>query len=536
LHTHRGMVMSQNGMVASDHTLASWAGAKVLSMGGNAMDAAIATAAVTNVVLPQSCGLGGDAFILYYDSSSKKVTGFNGSGKAPLGAHREYFVEKGFKTMPMEGILSAAVPGQVSAYYSAHERFATWPMEKLFAQAISYAEQGFPVAERTSSDFKGAISKLQKYPSTAKVFLKNGTPPKPGEILVQKDLAETLRTIAGKGEKEFYKGELFEKFMATSKEQGGLFEGEEWMSHQTDVYEPISTTYRGYEIFENNPPSQGLIVLEGLNILEGFEVQDSLSGDAIHYMVEAKKRAYADRLKYMGEPFNAQIVKTLISKSYADFQRKGINPLKVSKGNLAGDPLRFSGNTTYFCVVDKDGNSVSWIHSLSHKFGSGLVAEGTGVLLNNRAGRGFSLVKDHPNVIAPGKKTMHTLNCWLALENGKPRWVGGTPGGDGQPQWNIQLLSHLIDGHMTPQQAVEAPRWLHHPGTDPSAIDQPWELRMEARFDKATVEQLIKKGHSIQMLGDWAVGGRAQIIEIKSENGVFLGGSDTRSDGMAIGI
>jgi gamma-glutamyltranspeptidase/glutathione hydrolase len=535
LHTHRGLVMSQNGMVASENTLSSWAGAKVLSMGGNAMDAAIATAAVTNVVLPQSCGLGGDTFILYYDSSSKKVTGFNGSGKAPLRAHRKYFVERGFKTMPLEGILSVAVPGQVSAYCSAHEMFATWPMEKLFAQAISYADLGFPVAERTSSDFKGAISKLQKYPSTANVFLKNGKPPKPGEILFQKDLAKTLRTIAREGDKVFYKGELFEKFMDTSKKQGGLFEGEEWVEHQTEVYEPISTTYRGYEIFENTPPSQGLIVLEGMNILEGFEIENSLSGDAIHYMVEAKKRSYADRLKYMGEPFNDQIVETLISKSYADFQRKGIDPLKVSNGDLAGNPLQFSGNTTYFSVVDKEGNSVSWIHSLSHKFGSGLVAEGTGVLLNNRAGRGFSLVKGHPNVIAPGKKTMHTLNCWLVLKNGNPRWVGGTPGGDGQPQWNIQLLSHLIDGHMNPQQAVEAPRWLHHPGTDPTTVNEPWELRMEARFDTSTVQQLQKKEHSIQMIGDWAAGGRAQIIEIEPRNGVIFGGSDPRSDGTAIG-
>jgi len=533
--THQELVCSGNGMVATGHPLSSWAGAKVLSEGGNAMDAAIAAATVMNVVTPNLCGIGGDAFILYYDAKSKEVIEFNGSGKAPLGASREYFLNKGFKKMPLDGILSAAVPGQVDAICHAH-KYASKSLEDLFSFAIDYAENGFPISNRTATEIYNHQERLKKDSNAKQIFFKNGKPLDKGDYLFQKDLAKTLKEISTKGKEYFYKGEFFEQLMDFSAEEKGLFQGEEWFNHQTRIIRPIRTTYRGFEIYETTPPSQGYMLLEGMNILENLSISNSLSYNETRYMIEIKKRVFHNRLKYMGDPFNSELINQLISKEHAkdEYEKIKLNMREMTLASMKNE--WFSEDTTYLTVADQMGNVVSWIHSLSEDFGCGRIVDGTGVFLNNRAGRGFSLVKDHPNVVAPGKKTMHTLNCWLVLENGKPKWTGGTPGGDGQVQWNMQLLSHLIDSGMNPQQAVEAPRWLHFPGTDPETIDEASELRIESHFDKQIVQKLQTAGYAVKVIDPWTIGGNAQIIEIDQKNGVFYGGSDLREDGMAIGI
>src|SRR5699024_7392835 len=496
MQTHRGAVISNNGMVASGHPLASWAGADILSKGGNAMDAAIATASVSNVVLPHLCGLGGDAFILYYDADKNKVTEFNGSGVAPYGAHRDWFIERGYKKMSLDGILSVFVPGQVSALCSAGQ-FANYPLLELLSHAITYAEKGFPISKRASDMIFKNAARLRKNKDSKKIFFKNGKPLKAGDILIQKDLAKTFRKIGERGKDTFYKGEIFEKIMRFSNRQGGLFEGGEWTNHETEMHEPLISTYKGHKIIETSPPSQGYLVLVGLNILEKFNIQDSLSAEAIHYMVEIKRRIISNLLKYLGEPFDKKLIDVLISKNHAEIESKKINLNEISKHDIARSMPAFFEDTTYFSVVDKKGNAVSWIHSLSEDFGCGVIPEGTGALLNNRAGRGFNLIENHPNVIASGKKTMHTLNCWMVFKNNALKWVGGTPGGDGQPQWNMQLLSHLIDKGMNPQQSVEAPRWLHFPGTDPETINQPFSLYMEDKFEKSTIQKLENKGQLV---------------------------------------
>ncbi|MDN5300959.1 MAG: gamma-glutamyltranspeptidase / glutathione hydrolase [Thermoanaerobacteraceae bacterium] len=535
---HRGIVISKNGMVCSAHPLSSWAGADVLSRGGNAMDAIIAMALTTGVVLPNMSGLGGDAFMLFYDGKTGKVTAMNGSGRVPMRATRDYYLSKGYKSMPVRGMLSVSVPGAVSVYFKALSMFGTMKFQDLSKYAIDYAEQGFPVAQTTSAEMKADLKTLREHPSAEKTFLKDGMAYEPGEILKNPDYANTLRILNEEGEDAFYKGEIARKIVDYSKVHGGLFEPEDFQNHETIVYEPISTTYRGYTVYETAPVSQGAIVLEELNILEGFVLKSMGpdSPDAIHVMVEAKKIAFSDRIKYFGDPdFVKNPLKGIISKDYA---RKAMEYIRMDK-TLTEDtglsPFDFEGDTTSMVAVDRWGNAVSFIHSLSNSWGSCEVVEGTGILLNNRAGRGFNLIEGHPNCIAPWKKTMHTLNTWLITKDGRLKWVGNTPGGDGQPQWNMQLICNLIDFGMNVQEAVEAPRWLDFPGTDPVSWEKDPELRIESRISEATVRSLKNRGHNVVLLDPYGAGGAAQIIEVNKE-GVMFGGSDPRADGMAIGI
>lgn len=535
---HRGIVISKNGMVCSAHPLSSWSGADVLNKGGNAVDAVIAMALTTGVVLPNMSGLGGDAFMLFYDGRTGKVTAMNGSGRVPAKASRDYYISKGYKSMPARGMLSASVPGAVGVYFKALSMFGSMKFKDLSAYAINYAEEGFPVAQTTSADMKADLKTLREHPSAARTFLKDGKAYEPGEILENPDYAESLRILNEEGEDAFYKGEIARKIVDYSKAHGGLFELDDFQNHETIVYDPISTTYRGYTVYETAPVSQGAIVLEELNILEGFELKGMGPDcpDAIHLMVEAKKIAFSDRIKYFGDPdFIINPLKGILSKEYA---RKMMECIRMDKTltEVPGlSPYDFEGDTTSMVAVDRWGNAVSFIHSLSNSWGSCEVVEGTGILLNNRAGRGFNLIEGHPNCIAPGKRTMHTLNTWIITKDGRLRWVGNTPGGDGQPQWNMQLICNLIDFGMNVQEAVEAVRWQDFPGTDPVSWGKNPELRIESRLPEAVLRSLETRGHKVVLLSPYGAGGAAQIIEVNGE-GVMFGGSDPRADGMAIGI
>ena len=531
------VVLAGSGMIATAHPLASAAGLGVLQRGGNAMDAALAASAVCNVVLPEMCGLGGDTFFLYHEAASGRTYGLNSSGIAPSAASREEFLRQGQGQMPFYGPLSVGVPGAVDAYAVAAERFASRPLAELFAPAIAYAERGHPLAPSVARHIAGAAAELAKYPASAATYLPGGRPPAPGRRFANPALARSLRLVAERGRAAFYEGELGERIVAALRDLGGLFTMEDWAGHRAELYEPpIATTYRGKTVYQTSLPSQGHILLEELNIVEHEDLAalGHNSAAAIHLLVEAKKLAYADRLAHAGDPrFVDTPLDLLISKEFAARRYREIDPRRAREPRGAPLPER-GGDTTYLCVVDRDGNACSYITSLSAAMGSGVVAGDTGILLNNRVGRGFTLEEGHPNVLAGGKRTMHTLNCFLVADGGRPWLVGGTPGGDGQPQWNLQLLTNIIDHGLDLQAAIEAPRWTSFPGTDPINLHQPFELRVEDRVGPEVLRGLEERGHRVTPLGPWSAGGAAQLIALDPD-GALRGGSDPRAEGQALG-
>jgi len=534
----RSEVIASNGIVCSASPLAASHGLKVLMEGGNAFDAALVVASIETVTLPSMCGLGGDTFALLYNAKSNKMIGINGSGAAPSNANLDYFKSKKYDIMPQDGPLAVTIPGEVSAWETIHEQLCTWPFDKLLSPAIKYAREGFPLPQHMGNSFSTSKSTLKQYPSTSSIFLNNGRSYSPGDYFVNYDLANTLESVAKGGAEEFYRGALAHKFVKELNEFGGLFTEIDFASHTTEVYdEPLSTTYRDTLIYQTRPPSQGFIMLEMLNLIEGFDPKTSghLTAESIHLMVESKKLAFNDRNRYLGDPkFIEGPLKKLISKQYANEIRSTIDHFTTS---IIGQPPLTSGgsDTSYFCVADKDGNCVSFIHSIFKQFGSGFVANGTGVVFNNRAGA-FSLEQNHPNMIQPGKRPMHTLNCYMATKNGKPWLIGGTPGADLQPQCNTQIITSIVDHQISPQTAIELPRWWSFPGTDVTAMDNPLELRMEPGFDKKVVDQLNQLGHNVIPLNPEDGLGRVQLIQLDNLNGILVGASDPRADGHAVGF
>lgn len=531
-----GVRYARKGMVASSSPLAASAGIQVLQRGGNAFDATIAVAGVEWIHLPAQCGLGGDVFTVFYEAKNDRVVAINGSGKSAYEANRAYYADQGLRKMPLDGWHAAAVPGAPAAYATMNEMFGTMPMAELLAPAAAYAEDGILVSDGTHRFIKGEAEKLVKYPYSAKRYLPGGQAPQPGERWTLPELGATIRLYAEKGPNVFYRGEIAEEIVRASREGGGLFGSREFDEQETDVHDPLHATYRGLDVYTTAPPSQGVIVLEWLNLLEGFDLESMGFGtaDTIHAMVETKKLVFADRLAYCGDPhFIDNPLDDLLSKSYAEKRRASVDPDRANNGALSGG-LHDGSNTSYFAVADAEGNVVSFIHSLSAAFGCCVVAGETGVMLNNRAGRGFTLEEGHPNVIEGGKKTMHTLNCYLLCQDGRPYAAVGTPGGDRQTQWDVQVIANLVDFGMDVQEAVEAPRWVSWPGTDPAMIDNPIELHYEDRFHPDSVTELGRRGHQTEPMSAWGGGGALQVIE-RREDGTLLGGCDPRSGGIALG-
>ena len=547
-------VWARNGLVAAGQPLAAAAGLEVLARGGNAVDAALAMAAVTAVTMPEMCGLGGDAFALVYDARTRTVTAFNGSGPAPAEATVERYRAAGHREMPFEGWWSVAVPGAVGVYLEMHARFGSRPLEELWAPAIRYAREGFPIDARLAANIAAGADKLARDPEAAAVYLAAGPRPRPGTILRNPDLARSFERVLAGGAETFYKGELARAIGDASQAAGGLLTAEDMAAFEVEVYRPLVTTYRGYRVFETAPPSQGLILLEMLNLLEGFDLagKSPTDPDVVHLLVEIKKLAFADRNAYLGDPrFVRAPVETLLSKEYAARRRRDLDLEKANNAPVAGDP---HGDTTSFVAVDAAGNAVSFIHSISALWGAGVMARGTGILLNNRAGRGFVLDEEHPNGLAPGKRTMHTLNTYLVTrapagqaaaageragdepaDDGELVLVGNTPGGDGQPQWNLQVLVNVLDFGLDAYRAVAAPRWTSFPGTDPINLKSPLELRLESRFPAETAAELLRRGHVLRGVGPWAAGGSAMLIR-RLDHGVYEGAADPRDGGQALGL
>ena len=532
----RHLVYGQKGMVCSNSPLAASVGINVMKDGGNAFDAALAVASTETVTIIPSCGVGGDSFVLLYEAANGKVTGVNSSGPAPTGATGEYYRSQGYTTMPLTGPHSISVPGEVAAWETIHQNFCTRPFAELLAPAVSYAREGFPVPPGIAKNLANGVSKLSQFPSSASVLLPNGLPPVEGDVLVNSGLAWTLQLIAAGGADAFYRSDLTREMVKALRDAGGLFTEDDFAGHYAEVYDPMSTDYRGHIVYQTQPPSQGFLLLEMLNLVEGFDLASlgQNSAGAIHLMTEAKKIAYSDRNRLAGDPkFVEWPVDQLISKDYADSRRGEIDPNGVSSESPTMEPVKTGGDTTYFCVADGEGNCVSWIHSLSNAFGSGFIAGDTGVIFNNRGGRGFSLEEGHPNEIEPGKRTMHTLNCYMTTKDGQPAIVGGTPGGDFQPQSGLQILTNLIDYGMDPQEAVEAPRWWSFPGTDPESLDTPMELRVEPGMPEAAIQELERLGHKVARRSPGVYDGHVQVIVLDRERGILKGASDPRGDGHA---
>lgn len=521
-------------MVASAHPLATLAGVEVLRAGGNAVDAAIAAAGVAAVVLPHMCGPGGDAFLLIHEAERGRITAISGAGPAPRGASPEVYRQRGYRTMPLEGILSVAVPGAVDAWAQAAALAGSRPLGELLEPAVAYAEDGFVVGPELAGHICASQTKLGADGAAREVFLPGGRPPRVGEVLRQPDLGRTLRRL-GQDPQDFYRGDLARRVVSCSQAAGGFLTLEDLASYRSEVGEPLRADYRGFTVCQTTFPSQGFILLEALNILEGFDLAGTDRATAIHLMVEAKKLAFEDRLRFAGDPRHVPFpLERLLSKEYAARRRLRIDPGRAQPGWYP--PCAGGGDTTYLAVVDGRGNAVSLIQSLSLAFGSGVMVPGTGMLLNNRAGRGFTLLEGHPNCLAPGKRTVHTLNCYLVFRDGELWLVGGTPGGDGQPQWNLQVLVSLIDWRLDPASAVEWPRWTSHPGTDPAHWGEPEELRVEDRLPPDLTAELERRGHPVRLLGPWAGGGAVQLILRDPATGVLSGVSDPRVEGLALAL
>ena len=542
-------VLTKRGLVCSASPLAGAIGAQVLREGGNAFDAAVAVAAAEAVTLTPMCGLGGEVFAMLYEASTGTVYGLVGSGRAPMRASREYFVGLGYEKMPTSGPLTPAVPGEVHAWGAILGRFGTRALGALIAPAADLAADGFPLPAVIASDFSRLVGNgkvLRDYPASAAAFLRpGGQPYQAGDVLVQKDLARSIRRVAEGGVEEFYTGALAKEIAAAFAEAGGLIDEADLAAQATHVTDdPPAVDYHGHRVYATPLPSHGLLTLQLLRLLDGFDLaaMGHNTAESIHVMAEAKRLAYADRLAYVADPAFVRVpVDELLSEEHAARRRALIDRSRAAEDVPAGELAQTgaaegasSGHTSYFAVVDAAGNAVSYIHSNSTVFGSGFVAGATGILFNNRVGRGFSLDADHVNVLAPGKRTVNTIHSYMVEKDGALRFVGGTPGGDSQPQWNAQVLSRVIDHGMNVQEAADAPRWVHFPGTDPASIDRDMELRMEDGFADGVGDGLSARGHNVAPYTPEMMVGAVQLIAIDPGTGVRAGGTDRRSDGYPI--
>ena len=546
-------VLGTRGMVACAHYLATQAGLSILTQGGNAVDAAIAANAAMTVVYPSTCSAGGDIFMLIWEAKSQRLHALNGSGRAPSRMTPEYFMSRDMKEIPERGPLSVNVPGAVDGWFEALGRFGTLSAETVFAPAIAYAEEGMPVSPKLSGWLRRAEPVLKAWESTASVFFPGGRLLQPGTILRQPDLARTYRTLAKEGRDAFYRGPLGRTITEYVQSFGGVLSMEDMQQHRSDWVEPLTTNYRGYDIYEFPPNSQGIAALEMLNILEGYDLRSlgHQTAEYLHLMLEAKKLAFADRDRYVSDPAFVDVpVEHLLSKTYAAEQRARINPRKATPYFAAG--LEKDGDTMYLCVADNKGNVVSLIQSLYNGFGSGIIGGNTGVLLQNR-GSYFSLDPRHVNYLQPGKRTMHTLTPAMALKNGTPYLALGSMGGDAQPQIHVQVLSAIIDFGLNVQQAISAPRWRSgpvraaspHKGQEVSgqrSLDEHLERKiaevvsMERRFLSGVPLELDLLGHQTIVEGLWEDRmGHAQAILINPNTHIFEGAADPRCDGLALG-
>jgi gamma-glutamyltranspeptidase/glutathione hydrolase len=526
-YAHRPLAQGREGMVASAHPLATLAGVEVLKSGGTAADAAIAVNALLSVTQPYCCGPGGDFFCLYYEAASGRVHFLNGAGRSGERASLAELRRRNLGEVPFQGPGSVSVPGCVRAWAMLGERFGTRPLAELLAPAIHYAETGFPTTSLVSqaiAERRGVIED----PEWQRIFVPGGRVPRVGDLLVQADLARTLSALAREGPDPFYRGPIGQA-IARRLDQDGFLTGEDLASHTGEWGEPVAVSYRGHTVYETPPPTQGLAALLALNLLEGFELArlQYHSAEHLHLLVEMVKLAYADRDRWIADPSRSRVpVARLLTKEYAAERRRSFDPRKAQSFQW-GDP---GGDTTGFVVADRQGNLVSVIQSLYSSFGSGVVPEGTGVILHNR-GSYFSTDPAHPNCFGPRKRPFHTLIAAIATREGRPVMGFATMGGDGQALFHVQVLSSVLDFGMEIQEAIERPRFL----MGRFMLGEPRQvLRIEDRVGRRALAGLARRGHRVEAASGFHHHmGHAHGIVIR--DGTITGGADPRGDGIALG-
>ena len=523
----RSMVVSRNGIVAAESPLAAQAGVRILERGGNAVDAAIATNAMMGVVQPMMNGIGGDLFVIVYDAKANKLYGLNASGWAPKGLTIEYLERLGLRDMPQKGVNSVTVPGVVDGWHKLAEKFGRKKLGEDLAAAIRTARDGFPIPEWTAAYWAAEVDLLRGDEEGGRVFLPGDRAPRVGEVFRNADLAASLEQIAQHGRDAFYKGEISKKILEAMKRHNGTMTPQDLAEYSSEWVEPISTTYRDWTVYEMPPNGQGLAALEMLNIMETFPLGQTGFGSAktLHALIEAKKLAYTDLAKYIGDPRGQKLpVARLLSKEWAAQRAKLINEDHANCEASAGE-VPSGKDTTYLSVVDREGNMVSLIQSNYSAFGSGIVAPGTGFVLHNRGGL-FSLDPASPNALAGHKRPRHTIIPGFA-QKGDVRMAFGIMGGWNQSQAHAQFIANIADFKMNIQAAMEAPRFTKYTFSG-------CDVMMENRFSGNARNELSAKGHKIEVLGTFSsrVGGGQAVLR-DFATGVNYGASDPRKDGQA---
>ena len=531
----RSEVIAKNGMACTSQPLATQVALDILKKGGSAVDAAIAADAMLGLVEPTGSGVGGDLFAIVWDAKTQKLYGLNASGRSPKSLSLAYFKEKGIKHIPALGPLPVSVPGCVDGWFELHKKFGKLKIEEILQPTISYALEGFPVSELIASYWQRNAEKLKAFDGFAEIYMPNGKTPAKGEIFKNPFLANTLKKIAKNGRDEFYKGSIAKTIDLYMKKQGGFLSYDDLASHTSEWIEPVSSSYRGYDVWELPPNGQGIATLQILNILENYDIASMGFGSAqyMHLFIEAKKLAFEDRARYYADPNFSRIpYKQLISKEYAKERMKLINQNRSANKYDAGELQ--TGNTIYLTVADKDGNMVSLIQSNYRGMGSGMTPTGLGFVLQDR-GEMFSLIDDHPNVFEPGKRPFHTIIPGFITKDGIP-WISfGVMGGSMQPQGHAQVIVNLIDFGMNLQEAGDAPRIQHEGSSEPTdeRMTDGGVVYLESGFDYQEIRKLLAKGHKIGYSLDGY--GGYQAIKFDAKNGVLIGASESRKDGQAAG-
>lgn len=527
----RAPVLSAGGMAASAHPSVTFAGAAVLADGGNAVDAALAMAAQSWLALPGQCGVGGDAFAVVREPDGRVWT-VCGSGYGPDGGDHAFYADRGLSAVPVTGPLSVAVPGAPAALAALHAEGGSWELSRLWEQAARTAEGGLPCTAKTRGDIAATAAALRQDAEAARTLLPGDRLPDVGQRLPQPDLAQTIRELAA-DPAGFYTGSLAERAVAALRDAGAPFSGEEWALCGDVVPQPAVTgSYAGRTVHQTPPPSPGWMTVQQAALCDGrLGGMEWLGADAVHLLASAARLSFAERVQRCGS--DSDTWQDSLTPEAITVARKRITLGDVPRGYArAAD-----GDTTSMVVVDAEGRAVSFIHSLAFTFGAKTTVPGTGVLLNNRLGRGAYLTSGHPNGVQSRRRPLHTLNAWLVTNAaGELEHVGNTPGGDGQVQWNTQMLSHLLDHNLDPQGAVDAPRFTVHPGSDADVLDQPDELRCENRLGGDVLDALRARGHAVRETGAWAAGGSGMVISVDAGRGCLLGGADSRQEGVAVGV
>ncbi len=531
----RSEVIAQNGMACTSQPLATQAALDILKGGGNAIDAAIAANAVLGLVEPTGNGMGGDLFAIVWDAKTKKLYGLNASGRSPYDLTLDYFKEKEYEKIPSLGPLPVSVPGCVDGWFELHNKFGKMPMSDILLPAIYYARNGFPLTELIAYYWDSSARVLKRYPGFEEIFMPGGRAPEKGEVFKNPYLANTLELVASEGRDVFYKGEIAEKIVTYVREQGGFLSMKDFEDHTSEWVEPISTSYRGYDVWELPPNGQGTAVLQMLNILENYDIASMGFGspEYMHLFIEAKKLAFEDRAKYYSDPdFNQLPIKELISKEYAKKRAKLINVNRAARSYPAGELEQ--GNTIYLTTADSEGNMVSLIQSNYRGMGSGMTPGQLGFILQDR-GELFALEEGHMNVYEPHKRPFHTIIPAFITKNDEPYISFGLMGGAMQPQGHTQIVCNIIDFGMNLQEAGDAPRISHSGSSQPTGEEMTdgGEVSLESGFSYQTIRDLMSKGHKI----GYAKGpyGGYQAIMWDKRNKVYYGASESRKDGQAAG-